>query len=275
MSDCVRGEEKESGGRKLRSISSYENISVVPPLNWTLFLGHYVSLFDSRCSRSCSFRVLLLGVAHCWWHLDLSLNWKCAFSATWDSVFEVQVFYMNKGPKRSKMHACSKTFQPCVAYNGFLNLQPPEIVLVCVGVSACLCVCGFASFFCFVWADGWAGHTKETDLKAAKSLAKSLVDYRAVLILVRISSRAQCWATPLCNNIMGRLEMDGQDARGFSHFFNSNIMIPTTPLSYKADTWVMDVVGQTKPQMDHLTDIQEAKLFVLMHTYNLFFKSYF
>lgn len=55
---------------------------------------------------------------------------------------------------------------------------------------------------------------------------KRLVDYQCSLILLSIPpTRAQCWATPLCNNVMKQSGMDGQDVRGLSGFFSSEVLM--------------------------------------------------
>lgn len=63
-------------------------------------------------------------------------------------------------------------------------------VSVWVSVLATGCVCSCLKIR-GVWADGWPDLTKETDLKEAKSVCKSLVDYQSILILLRISTRAE------------------------------------------------------------------------------------
>lgn len=54
---------------------------------------------------------------------------------------------------------------------------------------------------------------------------KRLVDYQCSLILLSIPTRAQYWATPLCNNVMKQSGMDGQDVRGLSGFFSSEVLM--------------------------------------------------
>lgn len=41
------------------------------------------------------------------------------------------------------------------------------------------------------------------------SLRKLLADYHSILILLKISTGAEYWATPLCNNIVKQSETDG------------------------------------------------------------------